>query len=97
MIVSATRTVVTSGTYMGEEGTGYSWGPSEHYGDISRATRGHIEGWTEPCRIEVLAPGAELLEAANRPEEVYLFLPGEKYGLSVQDAIDLGLARVVED
>jgi len=44
------KTTLTRGTYMGEEGIGYSFiGPSDTptEGDFSAATRGHLQGWDE--------------------------------------------------
>lgn len=106
-IVDGYRQVITQGQYMGEEGTGYSWGTLPSYGDISHKTHGQYQGYTEPCRIEILVDGAELEPPANR-EGLFLFVPEgtiDKYGLSVnprvgldaQEAIERGLARAAEE
>lgn len=103
-IVDATRTDITSGRYMGEEGVGYSFGRDADMGDISNTTRGYYQGSTEPCRIEILVPGAYL--ATTGLDETLLFCPAgvrdkdgwkvnPAFGLTAQEAITRGLARVI--
>jgi hypothetical protein len=71
--VKGYRNVVTQGTYMGEEGTGYAFGELESYGDFSQATRGHIQGYTQPVEFEILYPGAQVLPSNSG--ELALFPP----------------------
>jgi hypothetical protein len=100
--------VTTKGQYMGEEGTGYSWGSLDQHGDYSNATRGHIQGYTSPCRIRVKIKGAFLTEARNGDtllflpfgtsillEDGYTFEP--VWGLTAQEALDKGIAEVIAD
>lgn len=108
-IFNAHRTVCTQGTYMGEEGEGFGWGEFSVYGDFSVATRGRLQGYTAPCRIEVFDDNARLLKAQDG--EYYLFVPKDtmakigtgtypldhEFGLTASEAILYGLARVVEE
>jgi hypothetical protein len=105
MRVKAHRTVVTQGTYMGEEGTGYGLDevPS---GDLSRTYQGRLQGYQEACEIEVLVAGARF--ATSEGGDLLLYLPEDTYdeegnlwpswqGMTAADAISYGFARVVKE
>jgi hypothetical protein len=108
-VYNAHRTVTTKGTYMGEEGEGYNWGELSEYGDFSERTRGHIQGYDEPCKIEVFDDRAELRESnggglllywpeqCSIPTEHGPLTLGPHWGLHAGEALSLGLAQVVEE
>ncbi len=105
--VKGYRNVTTSGTYAGEEGTGYGFGELASYGEFSQATGGHIQGSTSPVEFEILVPGAYLAKGQDGQE--YLFPPpgvafDTQYGPLVQErGLDAGEAlmfrfiRLVEE
>ena len=72
-VIDGHRNVLTRSSYMGEEGIGYGWTPLSDYGDYSAETHGRLQGYTEPCRIEILMPGAELAESVRG--DMLLYLP----------------------
>lgn len=100
-IVPATRISTTRGSYMGEEGTGYNFGPCAQPGDFSAATRGHLQGSNSECQIELLCDG-EIID--NGFEVVLIAAAGTRdregfpvtWHLSAGEAIERGLARVAK-
>ena len=93
MIVEATRIVTTQGQYAGEEGVGYQWGRST-LGDFSAATRGHIQGRHEPCLIEILVEGAEIVDTEGFGLLLWLPVSITKEALTAEEALRSDYARV---
>lgn len=95
MIVEATRVITSQGQYAGETGTGYCWGTKE-MGDFSHETRGRIQGRHEPCRIEVLVEGGELVDCEGYG--LLLWLPRflHEDALTADEVLALNYARVIE-
>ena len=97
MIVEATRIVTTQGQYAGEAGAGYIWGSPDPTGDFSQTTQGRIQGYCEPCRIELLVEGAEIVDAEGFGPLLWLPVAVSEEAFLADEAIALGYARVVEE
>lgn len=93
MIVDATRIVTTQGQYAGEEGVGYQWGRGE-MGDFSHETLGRIQGYREPCRIEVLVGDVEM---GDLEEYGLLCWAGSNESFTADEALAHSYARVVAE
>lgn len=100
-VVNATRVEITSGRYMGEEGTGYRWGVPLDPGDFSSVTRGHYQGGEYPCRLRLLVPGslAEsiggdiLLYVAEGTVDAEGMPVSHVVGIDASEAVSRGLAE----
>lgn len=106
MIVDGYRDVLTRGTYMGESGTSYGWGKLDAYGDYSAVTHGHLQGYTERVRLEILVP-ARLGRSMDddlllyRTDNADWIVPTDcgplnlGPGIGGSEAVEYGFARVV--
>jgi len=95
MIVEATRIVTTQGQYAGEEGVGYQWGQDGVMGDFSRETLGRIQGRREPCRIELLVEGSEIVDTEEFGLLLWFPAALSTEALTAEEAIAQGYARAV--